>query len=620
VRALVLALAGAALASPAAAAGGVRIGAVDAGGYPEVRVTVVAPAGSPQPSLEENGRPVVGLRATNLGSDKSVVLAVDRSQSMAGRSLADAAAAASAFVAAKAAGDRVAVIAFGDRPLLLTRFSSSSADADAALAGLSTAARSGTALWDAVVRAADALRREAAPGHVIVVLTDGRDVSSRATLADAIAAARRARAAVYAIGIASRDFAPGPLRALAAGTGGSFLEASSSAELAALYRSIAATLSRTWQLRYATAVRPGGRFRLAASVPGAGTATRAVEVPGSGAGPASPPPAVLPASAWRSAAAPLVVAGAVGLLVLVALLVALGRGGRLEARLAPHVGVERGRARSRARRRRDGKPPARRFFAATERAFANVKQFRALQRLLIRADLPLLAAELLYLCVGVAVVAGVLAALAGAPPPLDLAAMAAGGALPSAWVATKARLRIKEFDNQLPDILITVAASLKAGHSFRHAIQAVVEEGVEPAAKEFRRVLNETRLGRPMDDALAEMAGRIGSANLTFVLTSVTIQRQIGGSLAGLFDMVAETVRQRQQFARKVRSLTAMGRMSAYVLVGLPIVLGLALTALNPAYMEPLWHSSTGHELLVVGLVMLSLGALILKKIVSFRG
>ena len=77
-----------------------------------------------------------------------------------------------------------------------------------------------------------------------------------------------------------------------------------------------------------------------------------------------------------------------------------------------------------------------------------------------------------------------------------------------------------------------------------------------------------------MDQALTDMAERVGSKNLTFVITAVTIQRQVGGSLAGLFDMVAETVRQRQQFARKIRGLTAMGRMSAYVLIGLPFFIG----------------------------------------------
>ena len=87
-------------------------------------------------------------------------------------------------------------------------------------------------------------------------------------------------------------------------------------------------------------------------------------------------------------------------------------------------------------------------------------------------------------------------------------------------------------------------------------------------------MLTETALGRPMDEALTEMADRLGSENFEFVITAVTIQRQVGGSLASLFDMVAETVRQRQQFARKIRALTAMGRMSAYVLVGLPFFIG----------------------------------------------
>jgi tight adherence protein B len=123
-----------------------------------------------------------------------------------------------------------------------------------------------------------------------------------------------------------------------------------------------------------------------------------------------------------------------------------------------------------------------------------------------------------------------------------------------------------------------------------------------------------------MDDALLHMAERIGSSDFGFVITAVTIQRQIGGSLAGLFDMIAETVRQRQQFARKVRSLTAMGRLSAYVLVGLPFFMAGAVTLMNPTYMAPLWHSSTGHLMVTVGLIMIGSGSLMLKKIASFRG
>ncbi len=133
-------------------------------------------------------------------------------------------------------------------------------------------------------------------------------------------------------------------------------------------------------------------------------------------------------------------------------------------------------------------------------------------------------------------------------------------------------------------------------------------------------MLAETRLGRPMDGALAEMSRRVGSKNLEFVLTAVTIQRQVGGSLASIFDMVAETVRNRHQFARKVKGLTAMGRASAYVLIALPFFVAAAVTVINAEYMRPLYHSSTGHKLMITGVVMIAVGSMFLKKIVSFRG
>lgn len=606
--------------APAAAAD-VRISGVDTNGYPQVGVTIVTSGGGGRPQLRENGLPAAGLQEVNLGQSKSVVLAVDHSQSMAGRSLRDATAAARAFIAAKGPNDQVEVVTFARHATVLSAFSSSGADADAALTGLTVGSRSGTALWDSVVVAAHALEADGRRGRVILVVTDGQDVSSTASLAGAIAAAHRAHAAVYAIGIDGTGFTPGPLRELAARTGGQYLEASSSRQLASVYSSMAHTLAHTWQLRYVTAARPGEGVHLSALVPGAGSAERAVELGGAGFTAVPPGPSgVLPKSAWTSSVAPFALAGAVGLLALIACWFAMGarRGAWLRMRLAPHLGPTEKRAK--VKRRRQGRTLLRELVRATENAFANVKQFRAVQRLLTRADLPLLASELLYICAGSAVVVALLAVVAGLPLVLVLLFTAVGGAAPLVWVASKARRRMKAFDNQLPDLLITIAASLKAGHSFRHAIQAVVEEGAEPTARELRRVLTETRLGRPMDDALAEMGERIGSKNLSFVLNAVTIQRAIGGSLAGLFDVVAETVRQRQQFARKIRSLTATGRMSAYVLGGLPFFVAALISLISPSYMAPLWHTGTGHFMVGTALVMLAIGSVILKKIVSFKG
>ena len=177
------------------------------------------------------------------------MLAVDRSQSMAGASLRNASAAARAFVSAKGPNDQIEVVTFGHQAVALTGFASSATDADAALGRLTADPHTGTALWDAVVRGAAALAHQGQPGRVIVVVTDGQDVSSSASFASAVAAAHRAHAAVYAIGIAGPGFTPGPLRELAARTGGLYREAATSSQLATLYSSISHTLAHTWQLR-----------------------------------------------------------------------------------------------------------------------------------------------------------------------------------------------------------------------------------------------------------------------------------------------------------------------------------------------------------------------------------
>ncbi len=609
------------LALAASAGAEVRIGGVDTSGFPELRVTVVAPQGAKRPNLIENGQPAAGVEAANLGRAKSVVLAIDRSRSMGGRSFPDAIAAARAFVAGKKDADRVQVVAFGSRAIGFGNLSTSGADADAALGSLRRDGRTGTALWDAVVLSAKQLQNQEGHGHVIIVLTDGDDVSSKATFEQAVEAAHRAHASVYAIGIGGRYFTPGPLRDLATKTGGAYLQAKTTAQLAALYAQLSAVLARTWELRYPTSARPGDELRLTAVIPGAGRGNQTLTLASEAAvRTSSGPSGLLPASAWRSPAGTLLLAAVVGGLILLASCFWFsGRAGLwLRSRLEPHLGPTQ--SGTRKRQRHTTRTFMRSIFSATERAFENMKHFRSLERLLVRADLPLRAAELFYICIGVSVVLGGIAALAGAPTLITLGVLVLGAALPVMFVRFKAGSRVKAFDNQLPDLLITIAASLKAGHSFRQAIQSVVEEGAEPASTEFKRVITETRLGRPMDAALSDMSNRVGSKNLSFVITAVTIQRQIGGSLAGLFDMVAETVRQRQQFARKIRGLTAMGRMSAYVLAGLPFFLALAITAMNPGYMAPLYSTPTGQKLIALGLIMIGVGSLILKRIVAFKG
>ncbi|HUZ80646.1 MAG TPA: vWA domain-containing protein, partial [Gaiellaceae bacterium] len=277
IRSLPVALA-ALVAAPTALAA-VRLQSVDTSAFPSIRVTLVAPLGARTPQLSENGQPVSGYSAVNLGRAKAIVLALDRSQSMSGRPLVEAVSAAQSFIAAAGAQDDVGIVAFGRNAYVLAP-ASTPADAQGALSGLTVDAHSGTALYDSIVLAASRLAGDPRPGRAIVVVTDGRDVSSSHSISDAIAAAHAAHAAVYTIGIGGPSFTPDALRRLAAETGGSYRQATSAAQLSSVYAALADELARTWQLSYVTAARPGAQLRLAATVPGAGVARRSVAIAG----------------------------------------------------------------------------------------------------------------------------------------------------------------------------------------------------------------------------------------------------------------------------------------------------------------------------------------------------
>jgi tight adherence protein B len=607
-----------ALLAPVTATASISLRGLDPSGYPTIRATLVAPVASDQaPTLTENGSAVVDLIAQNLASAKSLVVAVDRSRSMRGRQLDDAVAAARDFVAAKAGSDRIAVVVFGSRAVQLTRFSSSTIDADDGLRTMAVDSKPGTALYDALALSGQMLAREQGRARVVVLLTDGQDVSSSSSLAGAIRSAHKAGVLVYPIAIGGSDSTAGPLRQMARETGGTFHAAASSKALAGVYSAISAELRRTWRLEYVTAARPGETIHLRASLPPEGASSIDLKVPGDLATP--PSGSSLP-SPFYGPFGGLVLTMLVAFLILSAcwFVLAASKGSWVKGRLAPHV--EGGPRRKRRREKGERLEAFAGLFRATEQAFGHRRLWKRLNLLLERADVPLRTVEFAYIMVGSGFALGLLAAVTGRSTLGILIALAIGALAPYGVVSIKARRRLNAFENQLPDLLVTLAASLKAGHSFRQGIQTAVDEGQEPAAKVLGRVIADTKLGRPMDEALAETAERIGSKNFTFVITAVTIQRQVGGSLAGLFDMVADTVRQRQQFARKIKGLTAMGRASAYVLIGLPFFIAFALTLINPTYMDPLYHTSTGHTLIMVGLVMMAFGSLILKKLVSFRG
>jgi tight adherence protein B len=610
-RALLTVISLVALAAPvsAGATGQVTIRGARLDELPRVQLTTVVPPGS-RPSLDENGRPAGYVEAQDLGSAEAIVLAVDNSSSMSGRPLRQAKRAAGEFLAGRHSAT-VGLVSFGHEALALSAPTTPESDVERVLASMAPDADFGTALYDAVGLSATRLQQMADGARILVLLTDGHDIGSKRTLKQAIAAARRADVIVYAIAAGSKADRQ-PLAELASATGGRLFDAADSTRLGETYRALSRELDRSWRLSYLTRSHQGDHATLTVRAGGA-TASTVVEIPKQKRGLLEALPGSITGSPLTAAAVVLATA------LLLGGAAAAGRGRRrtaaVSALLQPHV----------SRRDLAQETPASRYAGLewlldwTERSLDDLPGGERLARMLQRSGLKLRRGYIPYLALLGAFVLGAVGSFVGAPPAIALLLMLAGVAAPLVVLRIAASRRTKAFDRQLPDVLATIASTLRAGHGLRTALRAIADDSAPPASEEFARVLGEERLGLPLDQAIDGLCKRMGSEDLEYVATAVNVQAQTGGSLADLFDTLAETVRERQRHARKVHALTSLGRMSAIVLVGMPIALAALMTLISPSYTKPLFTTSGGQILIVICLTSMAIGALFLKRIVSVR-
>jgi len=186
-------------------------------------------------------------------------------------------------------------------------------------------------------------------------------------------------------------------------------------------------------------------------------------------------------------------------------------------------------------------------------------------------------------------------------------------------VDARIRARERAFEQQLPDVLNLIAGALRAGWGLQQSIDLVVEQMAPPVSTEFARAQTEVRLGRPVEEALETVARRTRSEDFSWAVTAIGIQRDVGGNLAEVLDLVAATIRDRGALKRQIAGLTAEGRLSAWILLLLPFVLIGLLIVVNPAYIAALFATSAGIIMLVIGGVLLLTGALWLRSIVTIE-
>jgi Flp pilus assembly protein TadB len=587
----------------------------------QVLGTTAAGAAPTVTATDAGHRPLAAtaqITAEGTAPIRTAVLLVDTSGSMGRGGIDTARRAAQEYADTAGPAVRVGLIAFADHVRVVRP---PTTDRAALASGLQTLTAAGeTALYDGLVAAV----RLAGPGANVVVLSDGGDTASTATLAQAVAAVGAAHARVDAIAFHTGESAAGPLAQIATAGHGHVVQAGDDS----LGRAFATAAARIPLDITITIRTPGAAAQLADVTLAVGGHRYAgpIAMPAAPAAPAAPAGApvrdarsvvtVPSAPGWAS---PWVVGGVLAALLSLAV-----------AALAWPVGAAES-----SRRRRglalaayrtsgpDGPPgPAQESVVAAgvlqvaERAVAASGRGGRIALRLDQAGLTVLPHEwsTLVAC------AIVVAALAGA---ITVGPWWAGGVLGVllATVVTEAFLRIRAsrrcraFAEQLPDTLQLLASSLRSGFSLPQALAAAQESGMQPMKAELGRALAAARIGVDLEDELDAVAARMRSEEWRLAVMAIRIQRSVGGNLAEVLTTTAQTLRERSALARQVKALSAEGRLSAYILLALPLGVAAFLVAFRHDYIAPLWSTVPGLAMLVVGVLGMIIGSVWMLKV-----
>ena len=251
------------------------------------------------------------------------------------------------------------------------------------------------------------------------------------------------------------------------------------------------------------------------------------------------------------------------------------------------------------------------------RLLNNIRHARGLDLKMQQAGIPLLGTEFVLLLVISAIIAGAIGIALSDRWHVGIMAAVMVVALEYIYVLVRIERRAASFTNQLGDCLMMIANALRAGFSFLQAIELISKEMEPPVSEEFKHVVRDVGLGTPVERALTEMDKRVGSPDFSLVVTAVLIQQQVGGDLARILDTISDTIQDRIRMRREVKVLTSQGRMSGWILVLLPIAVGLFMTSMNPGYLDPLFHDSVGRIILAITIVMEIIGAVVINRIVD---
>jgi tight adherence protein B len=254
---------------------------------------------------------------------------------------------------------------------------------------------------------------------------------------------------------------------------------------------------------------------------------------------------------------------------------------------------------------------------AVERLIFTLPRLAALDRLLIKAGVPLNATTFIIssIALGVAGLAVGLKFLPQTAAAIGLGLLLLG--LPLLLLKMAERAYYSKFQEQLPEALDLLARAVRSGHALTSGLEMVSHEMENPIKAEFAAAIDEVNLGLTLKEALDNLCERVPSMDMRFFAIAILLQKETGGNIAEILDNISRLLRERVQFARQVKALTAEGRYSAGVLIALPIFMFIYIYFMNYDYISLLWTEKVGHYLLFGGIVLQIIGALFIKKIVT---